>query len=85
MMGFTVLIIALKHAEPVHVMEIILIIIVYLVPNEEKSVRMMMEMFKPKLATAIDSGNESPITVADYMERAMRVEYHLAQVNEKVL
>ena len=55
----------------------------HLVPTEEERVRRMMEMFKPELAMAIDSGNYTPATVADCVERALRAEYRLAQVKEE--
>ena len=43
----------------------------------------MMEMFKPELAMAIDSGSEPLTTVADCVARAIRVEYRLGQVKEE--
>ena len=52
-------------------------------PTEEERVRRMIEMFKPKLAMAIDSGNQPPVTVADCLERAVRAEYRLTQVKEE--
>ena len=55
----------------------------HLVPTEEERVRWMMEMFKPELAMAIDSGNQPPVTVADCLERAVRAEYRLTQVKEE--
>ena len=55
----------------------------HLVPTEEERVRRMMEIFKPELSMAIDSGNQPPVTVADCVERAMRAEYRLAQVKEE--
>ena len=51
-----------------------------LVPTEEERVRRMMEMFRPELALAIDSGPEPPSTVADCVVRAIRAEYRLGQV-----
>ena len=54
----------------------------HLVPTEKERVRRMMEMFKPELAMAIDSGNHTLATVVDCMERALRAEYRLAQVKE---
>ena len=54
-----------------------------LVPTEEERVRRMMEMFKPELVMAIDSGSEPPTTVADCVARAIRVEYRLGKVKEE--
>ena len=51
-----------------------------LVPTEEERVRRKMEMFKPELAMAIDSGSEPPTTVADYVARAIRAEYRLGRI-----
>ena len=38
-----------------------------------------MEMFKPELAMAVDSGNYTPAIIADCVERALRAEYLLAR------
>ena len=40
-------------------------------------------MFKPELSMAIDSGNQPPVTVVDYVERAVRAEYRLAQFKKE--
>ena len=42
----------------------------------------MMEMFRPELALAVDSGPEPPTTVADCVARAIKAEYRLGQVKE---
>ena len=42
-----------------------------------------MRMFWLELALAIDSGSQPPTTIADYLERATRSEYHLIQVKEE--
>ena len=43
----------------------------------------MMDMFKPDIALAIESGGSSPTTVARCVERAVRIEYRMAQVKEE--
>ena len=53
------------------------------VPTEEERVRSMMEMFKPKLAMAIDNGSEPLTTVVDCVARAIKAEYRLGQVKEE--
>ena len=55
----------------------------HLMPSEEERVRRMMEMFKSELVMAIDSRNQSLITVAYSAEREMKAEYSLAQVKEE--
>ena len=52
-------------------------------PTEKERVRLMMETFKPEVAMTIDSGNQSPVTVAYCVKRTMRVEYCLAQVKKE--
>ena len=43
----------------------------------------MMEIFKPKLTTAVDGSFKPPTTVADCVTRALRAEYHMIQVKEE--
>ena len=43
----------------------------------------MMDMFRPDIALAIESGGGPPTTVADCVDRAIRVEYRLAKLREE--
>ena len=42
-----------------------------------------MDMFRPEIVMAIQSGGSPPTTVAKCMERAIHIEYRLAQLNEE--
>ncbi|KAL5539165.1 hypothetical protein UlMin_046037 [Ulmus minor] len=54
-----------------------------LVATEEERTRKMMDMFCPDIALAIESGGSPPVSVAECVERALRVEYRLAQLKEE--
>ena len=54
-----------------------------LVPTEEERFRRMMEMFRPELAMAVDSGSEAPTTVANCVTQALRAEYRITQIKEE--
>ncbi|KAL5567760.1 hypothetical protein UlMin_024335 [Ulmus minor] len=54
-----------------------------LVATEEERTRKMMDMFCPDIALAIESGGSPPVLVAECVERALRVEYRLAQLKEE--
>ena len=54
-----------------------------LVPTEMERVRRMLVMFRPEIATVVDSGERPPTTVADCVGRVVRAEYHLAQAKEE--
>ncbi|KAL5564366.1 hypothetical protein UlMin_027530 [Ulmus minor] len=54
-----------------------------LVATEEERTQKMMDMFFPDIALAIESGGSLPISVAECVERALRVEYRLAQLKEE--
>ncbi|GMN24421.1 hypothetical protein TIFTF001_043776, partial [Ficus carica] len=54
-----------------------------LVPTEDERVRRMLDMFRPEIAVVIDSGEKPPTTVAEYVERALRAEYRLAQAKQE--
>ncbi|KAL5577023.1 hypothetical protein UlMin_018722 [Ulmus minor] len=55
----------------------------FLVATEEERTRKMMDMFCPDIALAIESGGSPPVSVAECVERALRVEYRLAQLKEE--
>ena len=55
----------------------------FLANTEEERLRRMMNMFRLEIALAIESGGGPPTTVADYVDRAIRVEYRLAQLKEE--
>ena len=55
----------------------------FLVKTEEERLRWMMDMFRPKIALAIESGRSPPTTAAKCVERAIRIEYILAQLKEE--
>ena len=42
----------------------------------------MLEMFRPDISLAIESGGDQPTTTTDYVERAYRVEHRLNQLKE---
>lgn len=54
----------------------------YLVPMKEQRVKRMLEMFRPNIALAIESGGDQPKTTTDCIERAFRVEHCLNQLKE---
>ncbi|KAL5575507.1 hypothetical protein UlMin_017206 [Ulmus minor] len=54
-----------------------------LVATEEERTRKMMDMFFPDIALAIESGGSPPVSVEECVERALRVEYRLAQLKEE--
>ncbi|KAL5537508.1 hypothetical protein UlMin_045605 [Ulmus minor] len=54
-----------------------------LVATEDERTRKMMDMFCPDIALAIESGGSLPVSVAECVERALRVEYRLAQLKEE--
>ncbi|KAL5582106.1 hypothetical protein UlMin_014548 [Ulmus minor] len=54
-----------------------------LVATEEERTRKMMDMLCPDIALAIESGGSPPVSVAECVERALRVEYRLAQLKEE--
>ncbi|KAL5580524.1 hypothetical protein UlMin_012966 [Ulmus minor] len=54
-----------------------------LVATEEERTQKMMDMFCPDIALAIESGGSPPVSVAECVERALRVEYRLAQLKEE--
>ncbi|GMN70446.1 hypothetical protein TIFTF001_039508 [Ficus carica] len=55
----------------------------HLVPIEDERVRQMLDMFCPEIAVVIDSGERSPTTVAECVERALRDEYRLAKAKQE--
>ncbi|KAL5577633.1 hypothetical protein UlMin_019332 [Ulmus minor] len=55
----------------------------YLIPTEEQRTRRMLDMFRPKISLALESGGVPPTTVADCVERAYRAEHRLMQVREE--
>ncbi|KAL5548161.1 hypothetical protein UlMin_003392 [Ulmus minor] len=54
----------------------------YLVPTEEQRTKRMLEMFRPDISLAIESGGDQPKTTSDCIERAFRVEHRLNQLKE---
>ncbi|GMN22042.1 hypothetical protein TIFTF001_040161 [Ficus carica] len=55
----------------------------HLVPTEDERVRRMLDMFHPEITLVIDSGERSPTTIAECVERALRAEYRLAQAKQE--
>lgn len=55
----------------------------FLVAMEEDRLRRMMNMFRPDITLAIESGGGPPTTVVECVDRAIRVEYRLAQLKEE--
>ncbi|KAL5555306.1 hypothetical protein UlMin_037542 [Ulmus minor] len=55
----------------------------YLIPTEEQRTRRMLDMFRPEISLALESGGVPPTTVADCVERAYRAEHKLMQVREE--
>ncbi|KAL5541879.1 hypothetical protein UlMin_009589 [Ulmus minor] len=54
-----------------------------LVRTEEDKLRRLIDMFRLDIALAIESGGSPPNTVARCVERAICIEYIMAQVNEE--
>ncbi|KAL5557083.1 hypothetical protein UlMin_039319 [Ulmus minor] len=54
----------------------------YLVPTEEQRVKRMLEVFRPDISLAIESGGGQPATTADCIEKAYRAEHRLNQLRE---
>ena len=54
----------------------------YLVPTEDQRVRRMLEMFRPDISLAIESGGGQPATTVDCIEKAYRAEHRLNQLKE---
>ncbi|KAL5546618.1 hypothetical protein UlMin_006305 [Ulmus minor] len=54
----------------------------YLVPTEEQRVKRMLEVFRPDISLAIESGGGQPATMADCIEKAYRAEHRLNQLRE---
>ena len=50
----------------------------FMVRTEEDRLKRMMDMFRPDIALAIESGGSSPTTMARCIERAVRIEYRMA-------
>ena len=55
----------------------------FLVNMEKERLRRMMDIFWPDIVLAIESGNSPPTIVAKCVERAIRIEYRLAQLKEE--
>ena len=55
----------------------------FLVNTEDERLKRMMDMFRPDITLAIESGGSPPTTVAKHVERTIRVEYKLAQLKEE--
>ena len=55
----------------------------FLVKTEKEMLRRMMDMFRPEIALAIESGGSPPTIVAKCVERAICIEYRLAQLKEE--
>ncbi|KAL5561951.1 hypothetical protein UlMin_031698 [Ulmus minor] len=55
----------------------------HMLRTEEDRLKRMMDMFKPDIALAIESGGSPPTKVARCVERAVRIEYRMAQVKEE--
>ncbi|KAL5540177.1 hypothetical protein UlMin_043726 [Ulmus minor] len=54
----------------------------YLVPTEEQRTKRMLEMFRPDIFPAIESGGDQPKTTSECIERAFRAEHRLNQLKE---
>ncbi|KAL5579017.1 hypothetical protein UlMin_011459 [Ulmus minor] len=55
----------------------------HMLRTEEDRLKRMMDMFRPNIALAIKSGGSPPTTVARCVERAVKIEYRMAQVKEE--
>jgi len=54
----------------------------YLVPTKEQRVKHMLDMFRPDISLAIESGGGQLTTTVDYIERAYMAENRLNQLKE---
>ncbi|KAL5569806.1 hypothetical protein UlMin_026381 [Ulmus minor] len=54
-----------------------------MIRTEEDKLRRIMDMLRPDITLAIESGGSPPRTVAKCVERAIRIEYRMAQVKEE--
>ncbi len=54
----------------------------YLVPTEEQQIKRMLEMFRPDISIAIESGGDQPTTTTDCVERTYRAEHRLNQLKD---
>ena len=54
----------------------------YLVPTEEQRIKRMLEMFRPDIALAIESGGDQPTTTIDCIECDYRAKHRLNQLKE---
>jgi len=55
----------------------------FMVRTEKDRLKRMMDMFRPDIALAIESGGSPPTTVARCVERTVRIKYRMAQVKEE--
>ena len=55
-------------AEAVKKFERIARLCLYLVPIEEQRTKRMLEMFRPDISLAIESGGDQPVTTTDCIE-----------------
>ncbi|KAL5556109.1 hypothetical protein UlMin_038345, partial [Ulmus minor] len=55
----------------------------YIILTEEQRTQRMLDMFRPNIALAIESGGIPPTTVAECIERAFRAEHRLDQIREE--
>ncbi|KAL5545288.1 hypothetical protein UlMin_009072 [Ulmus minor] len=55
----------------------------HMLRTEEDRLKRMMDMFKLDIALAIENRGSPPTTVARCVERAVRIEYRMAQVKEE--
>ncbi|GMN64712.1 hypothetical protein TIFTF001_033766 [Ficus carica] len=51
--------------------------------NEFNNIKRILDIFSPKIAVVTDSGERQPTTVAEYVGKALRTEYHLAQAKQE--
>ena len=56
----------------------------FMVRIEEDRLKRMIDMFRSDIALAIESGGSPPTTAARCVERAVRIEYRMAQVKEEI-
>ncbi|KAL5560715.1 hypothetical protein UlMin_036926 [Ulmus minor] len=54
-----------------------------MIRTEEDKLRRIMDMLRPDITLAIESGRSPPRTVAKCVERAIHIEYRMAQVKEE--
>ena len=55
----------------------------YLVPTDEHRVKKMLEMFRPDITLAIESGGDPPTTTMNCVECTYMAEHYLNQLKEK--